>query len=499
MITRDPETAARHSYDLIIVGGGIHGIAHAFEAARRGYRPLLIERYDFGSQTTWNSLRIVHGGLRYLQHMDLRRFFESVRERTWFLRNFPGLVSPVECLMPLYGEGLRRRSVLRIALALNDLLSRGRNEGLEPNQCLPRGRVLTSEETLSLFPNARTEGLQGAALWSDASMEDSPRLVIEMLRWACAEGATCLNHVEVTGLLTRPGEEPGEEDRCVAGVRALDRLTSRQLELRSDVVVNCAGPWSTELARRFDDEVPSLFRPSLAYNLLVARDPVSRAAVAVTIPSSGDRPDSSGTYFLRPWHGSMLIGTRHAPFEGGPIQPEVDDIESFLRDLNSAIPGLDLVRADVLRVYPGVLPARSIGTTDLVTVDRLIKHGRSGGPVGLFSLAGVKYTTARAVAARTLRAVFSASLRPVRDTERRRPTFRRRLGFDELDCMLREGNPEGISYLGELSREEAVVCAEDLVYRRTDWASDPKFDSEVVTRVAKTLGIRTAFAEEKTS
>lgn len=117
MIRRDPAAAAQESYDLIVIGGGIYGIALALESSRRGWRPLLLERGDFGGETSLNSLGIVHGGLRYLQSLDIIRFRESVAERRWFLAHFPDLVEPLKCLMPLYGGGLRRRSVIAAALS----------------------------------------------------------------------------------------------------------------------------------------------------------------------------------------------------------------------------------------------------------------------------------------------------------------------------------------------------------------------------------------------
>ena len=149
-IARRPEERAARPYDLVVIGGGIHGVALAFEAARRGYRPLLLERHDFGGGTSWSNLRIIHGGLRYLQSMDLRRFRESVAERRWFLQHFPDLIRPLPCLMPLYGHGLKRPGFLRLALAANDLLGLHRDRGLDEGVRLPRGRVLSAGETPSL-------------------------------------------------------------------------------------------------------------------------------------------------------------------------------------------------------------------------------------------------------------------------------------------------------------------------------------------------------------
>ena len=110
--------------DLVVVGLGIHGAVAALEATRRGLRVVALDRSDFGGATSWNSLRVLHGGLRYLQSGDLARYRGSVRSRSWFVRELPELVDAVGCLMPLYGEGVRRASLLGPALALDRALRR---------------------------------------------------------------------------------------------------------------------------------------------------------------------------------------------------------------------------------------------------------------------------------------------------------------------------------------------------------------------------------------
>ena len=142
MINRDPDAATRSRYDLVVVGGGVHGIALTLEAARRGLRALLVERHDFGSQTSWNSLRIIHGGLRSLQRLDIRQFREMVEERRWWFRHFPELVEPLPCLMPLYGRGVERPTVIRLALKTSDLLSVQRNRDVRPDRALSNGSVV---------------------------------------------------------------------------------------------------------------------------------------------------------------------------------------------------------------------------------------------------------------------------------------------------------------------------------------------------------------------
>jgi glycerol-3-phosphate dehydrogenase len=382
-----PREAAGSTWDLLVVGGGFYGAMLTLEAARRGLSVLLLERDDFGGATSANSLRIVHGGFRYLQSLDLRRFRESVAERRWFLRCFPDFVQPLPCLMPLYdpprGGRLRRSSVFRVALALNELLSHNRE--------LPPGRVLDPAGTVELFPAVDRKGLRGAALWHDAVLSDAQSVLTEILLRAQRCGARTLRRVEAVDLRV--------EGRKVTGLQAVDRETGELFELRGRAVVNCAGPWSRQLAARFDRDLPELFRPLLAFNLLLDREPPSRAALAVAAPGKGAQ-----TWLLLPCEGRILAGTYYVASSGsGPgAGPDAASVEAFLGELNAALPGCDLRRDHVLEVSHGWLPAVSDGSPVPASRPVIHDHGSGGGPRGLFSVSGVKLTTARAVAERTL-------------------------------------------------------------------------------------------------
>lgn len=487
-IERNPSGAAATTYDLIVIGGGVYGCALALEAARRGLRPLLLERHDFGGATSWNSLRIVHGGLRYLQTMDLRRFRESVGERRRFLRDFPDLVRPLTCVMPLYGDGLRRPVVLRAALAACDLLAWRRNAGVRPDRRLDRGRLLDPLSTRQVFPTIRGEGLLGAAAWQDAIMPASQRVIIEMLRWASACGATCLNYVEADSLVIR--------GRQVTAVAARDRETGASHEFSAPVIVNCAGPWCAELAARFDRPAAALFRPSLAFNLLIDRPAPSDVAVAIAPPGPCGR-----TYFVLPWHGRTLAGTCHAGcVEGrGHEPPTAQQIEAFLRDLAAASPGTRWSPQDVRWVFWGLLPATQIGGDQLATRESIFDHGQSGGPRGLFSVSGVKFTTARLVAEKVLQRIYVLSGRRLRvRKDAGRPSPRGDFDLGEiLGISSRNvravGSADGASMtpatrVRAWADEEAVVHLDDLLLRRADWGADPASADGVAEAACAALG-----------
>ncbi len=389
----DPEAVVDEHFDVAIIGGGIYGVMLLLEATRIGFRAVLMERGTFGEATSSNHFRIIHGGFRYLQSADLPRYWESVRERRWFLRTFPDLVTPHRYVMPLYGEGLRRVSVMRAALRLNDLLSVRRNRGVPLERHLGNGSIMAPEAVCQSFPVVPGNGLQGAAVWYDALMLHANRVLKETLRWACAYGACALNYMEATGVVERRG--------VIRGVRARNRQTGRDHIVHARTVVNAAGPWSRDFARRVHRDWPELFRPSVAWNVQFDLPPLGEGTLAVKPPGSGRR-----TYFLTAWDGKLVAGTGHAPcddVETPEPKPAKAELQAFLDDLNEALPDLGLTTSAIEQIYAGYLPAERI--EPLVLADRpvIIDHGRRGGPAGFVSVSGVKYTTARAVAERTMR------------------------------------------------------------------------------------------------
>ncbi|MGB3223703.1 MAG: FAD-dependent oxidoreductase [Desulforhopalus sp.] len=450
-ILREPASFADNHYDLIVIGCGIYGATLALESVRRGLRCLVVEKNDFGSQTSYNHLRILHGGLRYLQSCDLRRFRESAMERSWYLRYFPDLAAPLDCLMPLYGKGLHRPAVFRAAFALDNILSADRNSQLRPERRLNAGRVLSVKETIARFPAIDQEGLQGSALWQDGFVPDSSRLLIELLRWACRYGAHFLNYCPAVGIEITGGH--------VTGVRSIDQTDGREYLFKAPLVINATGPWCREVATLANDDRPQLFQHRvLVWNLLFDRPALASCAVAVTAQRSG-----AHTYFLPPWKGRLLIGTKHVQLMPGEHRPPTEtEIALMIDDINEAVPGMELSRHELRRVYHGVMPGT--GGIQLAGRSILVDHGVDNGPSGFFSISGVKFTTARHVAERTLKTLFpNHKAQPYNDNFSPSGLHGKRgLGINVTD----------MESWRLLKMEESVVTLADLVIRRsdlTDW------------------------------
>lgn len=460
MIERDPSGTAASSYDLAVIGGGIHGVSVALEAARRGLGVVLIEKSDFGSGASGNSLRILHGGLRYLQTLDLARFRESVRERRWFARNFPALVEPMSCLMPLYGRGMKRSAVLRAALAINDCFSADRNAGVDRGAHLPRGTIVGSAELRERFAQVRTEGLEGAAQWFDYRMRSSERVLIEMLHWACGLGVRAMNYCDVQDIAT--------EGPQVVGLSALDLVDNTRHEIRASTICNCTGSQTRLVASKYAVEQQRLFVPSAAFNILLECDALSDSALAVAAPEP-----AAPVHFLCPSPLGLWAGTGHAGRPDGCTDAAITEAElqQFLGQVNRAIPGLSLGLRNIRKVYSGLLPVKTVGDTNLTAREVIADHGAQGGPKGFYSVAGIKFTTARRVGERAVSAMFGRDAPPAnRDDSPQRPRISGSTAFllDGAQAMRMETELASRA-IREVANTESVVKAEDFLQRRTNW------------------------------
>lgn len=439
----DPVKAAKEEYDIIIVGGGIYGICLNLEASRRGLKSLLIEKEDFGGAASLNSLRILHGGLRYLQSLDLPRFLESVQQRGWFMEQFPNLSRPLECVMPLYKKGLKRKSVFQVALGLNNLLSY--------KSKLPSSRLINALETKNKIQHLPQKGLEGAAVWYDGQILSPQRLHIELLRWAAALGAKALNYTAAKSLII--------EKEQVIGVRCENN------EFRSRNVINAAGGWAGDTATIFGEDNTGILTKSLAFNVLLNKPSISNSAVAL---------QGESVYFVTPHQsGKAFVGTIHQLWDGQD-NPSEQTITNFLEDLNRTVPGWNLQRSDILRITSGLVPSRGPNNASMAHRSIFKRHKVNG----LYSICGNKYTTAQSFAGGTLTKIFGKiPLKPSKPNNTNRGSYVDPLKVANLDD----------SSLNDLIDQEAVTTTEDLLERRIDWIFDQNLRTDLKNRTARIL------------
>jgi glycerol-3-phosphate dehydrogenase len=386
MRRRDFEALGSSTYDVLIVGGGIHGLATALDASARGLSVALIDAGDFAAATSFNHQRTAHGGLRSLQAGRLGYARESIRERRALARIAPRLLRPLPFMIGTYRSLLKGRLVLRAGFRVDRWLGRHRNDGLEPELHLPPPKLVSRAATLKLFPGVRQEGLTGGANWYDYQILQTSRLAIAFAEGADARGARLVNHAEAVGAL--------RESSRIAGMRVRDLSTGAEIDVRARVTINCAGAAINRVMELFG--VSGRAIPLAKAMNLVTSKPASDMALA--------SPGRAGRMLtLTPWQGRALIGTWHSDEfrEATDLTPAPGEIDGFVADANAAFPALHLTRADITLVHRGIVPARKGpgGAAELLGVPHLVDHS-SDGAAGAITVVGVKYTTARAVGAK---------------------------------------------------------------------------------------------------
>jgi glycerol-3-phosphate dehydrogenase len=389
-VKRDLGALTAREHDVVVVGGGIHGVATAYDAAQRGLSVALVEASDFGSGVSWNSLKTIHGGLRHLQRADLGQARESMRERRALLRIAPEIVRPLPFLVPTYGHGLHGREAFTAALRLHDALGLDRNEDVPPERRIPPSRVLSREEVKTIVPGLDDRGLTGGAVWFDAQVTHGERLIMAFCHAAADAGAVLANYVAAIGFL-RSG-------RRVTGIRARDVEGGGELEVRARMIVIATGPGLDRLLARAEAK-------AVAGPMLLGMNLVLRRAL-VTTHAVGAR--SGGRFlFLVPWRARSIVGTAYDP---PTVTPEVS-VSRFVDEARRAFPWAGLEHADVSLVHRGLVPARSGGRA-LETRSRVVDHESADGIPGMVSMRGVKLTTARAEAEKAVNILFQRLGRP---------------------------------------------------------------------------------------
>lgn len=375
--TRAREALEREVYDILVIGGGIVGCGVARDAALRGLRVALVEKDDFASGTSSRTSRLVHGGVRYLEHGHLHLVFESSRERRRLLRLAPHLVRPLPFTWPVY-EGARvAQWKLLAGLTLYDALALFRNVG--------NHRRLTPEGVLAREPGLSTMGLMGGAIYWDASTDDS-RLTLANALGAAAAGATVLNHAAVTALARGAGRATG------AVVR--DGGTGREVTVHARAVVSAVGPWTDTVEALESGARGSAVLGSSGVHVAVPRHRVgNRHAVTLVAPRDGR------VMFVLPADTHTIIGTTETPAGRGPdeIRATREEVRYLLDACNANFPGAQLRDDDVVAAWAGIRPlAATLAEGDAGSASR--EHTIAIGPLGMLTVTGGKLTTYRAMA-----------------------------------------------------------------------------------------------------
>jgi glycerol-3-phosphate dehydrogenase len=487
--------ASGERVDVVVVGGGITGAGVALDAASRGLSVALLERADLANGTSRWSSKLVHGGLRYLEHHEWGLAWESARERALLMGTIaPHLVRPLPFVIPL-GTAIDRRRAARtmLGLRLGDGL---RASARTSRRALPPPRRISALEARRLAPALAEDGLRGALLSWDGQLEDDARLVVAVARTAAAHGARILTRVRVTGVRAD-------------GVDAVDELGGGSLSVAARHVVVATGVWAGELSGAVR------LRPSRGSHLLIAAGRLGGPRAAVNVPVPGER--GRWVFALPRPDGLVAIGLTDVPVEGDAIDDPCPDAAEEAELLEHASAALDarLEPADVAGRYAGLRPL--VAGEELATADLSRRHAVVADPdTGALVVVGGKLTTYRRMAqdavdrltdrpCRTARlSLVGAAAPAVLRAVAAPPALVRRHGTEAPAVVaLADGRPEllepvapGVPWTAaELlwaARHELVLAPSDLADRRTRAGLVPEWRAAVLDAAARSGALEAA-------
>lgn len=483
MRARDLNRFTAAPYDLLVIGGGVYGLAIAYEAGSRGLRTALVEAGDFGGATSFNHQKTAHGGLRALQSARLDRALQSIRERRALARIAPWLLRPLPFLVGTYRSWTRNRLALRAAFKLDAWLGRRRNDHVEPELHLPLPRLISKAATLRLFQGIKPDGLTGGAQWYDYQIVEADRLTFAFAEAADRSGVDLANYAEAIGSVRDGGR--------ISGMEVRDALTGVTFKISARATINAAGARAPGIMAMFGDarQVPML----KAMNLVTT---VRASDLALAAPTASGR-----MLTLVPWRGRALIGTS----QSGSVPPATPasvtaaEVAAFVAEANAAFPALKLTPEQVSLVHRGIVPASvgRQGQAELLADGGLIEHGATGA----YSVLGLKYSSARGVAERTVDTVakrLGARIKASRTAERVLPGA----GIADHEALAIETGREvqldvplpTLRHLTARYAEAAAVMVR-MMKERKDWmepvaADCPTTGVEVVHAVRHEMAVR---------
>ncbi len=364
------ELSDERPWDVLVIGGGATGLGAAVESASRGYRTLLIEKFDFAKGTSSRSTKLAHGGVRYLQQLNITLVLDALRERGHMLRNAPHLVHDLSFVvpaysylsLPYYGFGLK------IYERMSGRLSLGRSE------------LLSRRSTLKRIPGIHANGLCGGILYHDGQFDDA-RYAIALMRTLEDLGGAALNYVEATALIERGGK--------IIGIQARDCENDRSFELRAKAVVNACGAQAEQLLALDGHQHSAMLAVSQGTHFVLPGSFLP-GTTAVMIPKTAD----GRVLFAIPWHGATMIGTTDEPVECIPDEPRAMNSEKhFLLDHIARYFDRRPKPEEILSMWSGLRPLvrRKGARTSQLSRD----HSILVSPTGLITVAGGKWTTYR--------------------------------------------------------------------------------------------------------
>ncbi|MFZ0456549.1 MAG: FAD-dependent oxidoreductase [Ignavibacteriaceae bacterium] len=388
---RDLKILSENNFDILIIGGGIYGTSLFWRAATSGYSAALIEQNDFASGTSSNSQKIIHGGLRYLQNLDILRIRQSVNERKRLMWLAPHLVSPLPCVMPLYGHKLKGKEALSVAIKLYDFLSADRNNIQDKSKHIPNGKILSKKKINDILPGLEQNDLTAGVLWYDAFCNNTERLILSLVKSAVKLGSNAANYLKAEKLIV--------ENNIIKSVNVLDLQSQNHFSVKAKKVVACTGPDENGFYTNLN--IP---KQKYVAGLNIVVDKIFPHNFAAGI----DNRFNKRLYFIAPWNDKSILGTDWYPVpDMKSFEFKKLHVEKFLENFNETYPAAGLTYKDIKFVHTGFVPAANNLQDPSSTLNHFkLINGADLGIKNFYKLIGVKYTTAVNVADNLLNSIY---------------------------------------------------------------------------------------------
>ncbi|BDD03475.1 glycerol-3-phosphate dehydrogenase/oxidase [Aureibacter tunicatorum] len=428
-------------WDIVVIGGGATGLGVAVDAVSRGYKTLLLEQSDFAKGTSSRSTKLVHGGVRYLAQGDISLVIEALHERGLLYHNAPHLVHDQSFVIPSYEWW--GGPFYTIGLKVYDLMAG--KLGLGPSV------HISKEKTLEYLPNLKEDGLKGGVIYHDGQFDDS-RLAINLAQTFVENGGTALNYFEVVELNKNM-------DNLVSGLKALDKISGKEFDIKAKVVVNATGVFADSILQMDDPSSPKTIRPSQGIHLVLDKK-FLRGDKAIMIPKTSD----GRVLFAVPWHDKVVVGTTDTPLDDIDLEPRALESEiNFVLETASNYLASVPSREDVLSVFAGLRPLAAPQKGDESTKEISRKHKITVSLSGLVSILGGKWTIYRKMAEDTVdKAAMIAGLEDKACITKDLPIHGWAKGHDKTDPLSKYGSDK--EYINELMIKEPDL--KDFIHER---------------------------------
>ena len=396
-------------YDIIVIGGGITGAAVAYDGASRGLKVAMVDKQDFGGETSAVTSKLIHGGLRYLANFELGLVRESLKERRILENIAPNFVYPIPIMVTNNKVKLtNRKYVIKLGMILYDILSFDKGWTWDKSKKIPLHKTISVKKVLSREPNVKKEGLTGANIYYDCASIFPERLTLAFIKSAAEKGADIANYAGVDNFIF-------DKNKKVIGVEIKDEIKNKKKKIYGDLIVNCGGPWADIiLGIAQKKKMNGQLRRSEGIHI-ITKKLVNDHVVGSVTPSGRH-------FFVIPWRGHSLIGTTDKEYIGSPDHYKVTkkSIKELLDEVNGSFGSGDLIKyEDIIHTYGGLRPLVEEQTENVYETSRKyeIYDNAEDGLEGLITVEGGKYTTSRNLAEHVVNTIAKKLKRKIAKTE----------------------------------------------------------------------------------